>query len=136
MESFEPYKTYIIGGIAACAAGYILNKIYFSGGICKSKRRLDGKTVIITGANTGLGKETALELCKRGARVIMACRDLNKALIASEEIKQIYADANLVLEKLDLASMASIRSFADKINKQEDQISVLINNGGKIMFLG
>ena len=130
MEILESYKYHIVGGFAACAASYLLNKFYFSGGVCKSRRRLDGKTVIITGADTGLGKETAVELAKRGARVILACRDLNKALIASEEIKQVYAEANIVLEKLDLASLASIRSFADRVNKNEDQISVLINNGG------
>ena len=48
-------------------------------GICTSKNKLTGKTVIITGANAGIGKETAIDLAQRGARVIMACRDLKKA---------------------------------------------------------
>jgi NAD(P)-dependent dehydrogenase (short-subunit alcohol dehydrogenase family) len=50
-------------------------------GVCTSTNKLTGKTVIITGANAGMGKETALDLAGRGARVIMACRDLKKAEI-------------------------------------------------------
>jgi NADPH:quinone reductase-like Zn-dependent oxidoreductase len=55
---------------------------------CKSTNKLTGKTAIITGANTGIGKETAIDLSKRGARVILACRDLNKATIAKGIVEQ------------------------------------------------
>nr|XP_012220685.1 PREDICTED: retinol dehydrogenase 12 isoform X2 [Linepithema humile] len=54
---------------------------------CTSKVRLVGKTVIITGANTGIGKETARDLFRRGARVILACRDVQRANDALEDIK-------------------------------------------------
>lgn len=55
-------------------------------GRCTSTRKLDGKTVIITGANAGIGKGTAIEMAKRGATVIMACRDLKKGEIALNEV--------------------------------------------------
>jgi enoyl-[acyl-carrier-protein] reductase (NADH) len=47
-----------------------------AGGVCQSKRRLDGKIVVITGADSGIGYETALDLAKRGARIIMGCLDI------------------------------------------------------------
>lgn len=62
----------------------VLLKIYLqmTTGVCKSTNKLNGKTVIITGANTGIGKETALDLARRGARIILACRSVQKAVAA------------------------------------------------------
>ena len=124
-------SSYLLGAALIAILGFVANKFYFSGGVCESKRRLDGKTVIITGANTGIGKETALDLAKRGARVILACRDLKRANEAAEEVRKLSGNGNVVVEKLDLASLESVRSFAEKINKQEEQINILINNAGK-----
>ncbi|XP_044196412.1 retinol dehydrogenase 12 [Thunnus albacares] len=98
-----------------------------------SEDRLDGKTVIITGANTGIGKETARDLAGRGARIIMACRDLERAEEARSDILEDTGNENVVIRKLDLSDTRSIRAFAEIINKEEKQVNILINNAGIMM---
>ena len=94
---------------------------------------MKGKTVIITGANTGLGKEVALDLARRQARVILACRSLEKGEQAVKEILSKVKDAVLVVKNLDLSSLASVRTFAGEILKEEGRLDVLINNAGVYM---
>ena len=103
---------------------------YFGGGVCTSQTRMDDKTVLITGANTGIGKETAIDLARRGARVIMACRDMKKGQDALNEVAEKTGSSKLVLKQLDLASLASVRALAEDINKTEPKLHVLINNAG------
>ncbi|XP_057680378.1 retinol dehydrogenase 12, like [Corythoichthys intestinalis] len=95
-----------------------------------SEARLEGKTVLITGANTGIGKEAAADLATRGARVIMACRDLSKAEAAVKEVKERSLNDNVVCMKLDLADTKSIREFAQAVNEGEPNVNILINNAG------
>lgn len=73
-----------------------------------------GKVVIVTGANTGIGKETVLELARRGATVYMACRDKNRAEQAREEVILETKNTNVFFLELDLSSLESIRKFVDK----------------------
>ncbi|KAH7949042.1 hypothetical protein HPB49_004339 [Dermacentor silvarum] len=98
-------------------------------GKCRSTRDMSGKTVIITGGNRGIGKETARELCRRNARVILACRDIHKARAAADEIA---GDTGVRPEcmNLDLCSFHSIRQFAQQVLRQEERLDVLINNAG------
>jgi NAD(P)-dependent dehydrogenase (short-subunit alcohol dehydrogenase family) len=91
---------------------------------------MDGKTVLITGANAGIGKETAIDLARRGARVIMACRDMKRGEEALNEVAEKTGSSKLVLKQLDLASLASVRTFAEDVNKTEPELHVLINNAG------
>ncbi|KAF7644187.1 hypothetical protein LDENG_00226310 [Lucifuga dentata] len=97
---------------------------------CQSRVRLDGKTVIVTGANTGIGKTTAMELARRGARVILACRDRKRAEAAIQEIIQATGSSQVVFMQLDLASLQSVRSFAESFLQSESRLDVLINNAG------
>ncbi|CAH1261989.1 RDH12 [Branchiostoma lanceolatum] len=98
--------------------------------MCRSKARLDGKTVIITGANQGIGFETAKDLAGRGAKIILACRDLTRAQKAADGIKEKTKNENIIVHQLNLASLASVSSFAQKINETEEQLNILINNAG------
>jgi len=96
----------------------------------ESNVRMDGKTVLITGANSGIGKETAKDLAKRGARVIMACRTMDTANKARDEIIKESGNESVFVRKLDLSSQKSVREFAAEILKTEKKIDVLINNAG------
>lgn len=92
-------------------------------------KRLDNKVVVITGCNTGIGKETAHILSKRGARIIMLCRNVEKAEAAAQEIRSDTGNVVNVMS-LDLASLESVRNCAEKLLEAEDQIDILINNAG------
>ncbi|XP_033207588.1 retinol dehydrogenase 14-like isoform X2 [Belonocnema kinseyi] len=96
----------------------------------KFSGRLECKVTIITGSNSGIGKATALDFAKRGARVIMACRNLAKANVAKEEIVKLSGNENVVVRHVDLASLRSVRNFAQNIISTEDRLHVLVNNAG------
>ncbi|XP_005797790.2 retinol dehydrogenase 14-like isoform X1 [Xiphophorus maculatus] len=93
---------------------------------------MQGKTVIVTGANSGIGKATAAAIVKLQGRVIMACRDQTRAEEAAQDIRQeTGADGRQIMVKqLDLASLRSVRSFCEDIIKEEPQLHALINNAG------
>ena len=89
-----------------------------------------GKTAVVTGANTGIGKETALDFAQRGARVILACRDGDKAKDAAREITAETGSDKVVVRILDLGSFESVRAFAKLINETEERLDILVNNAG------
>ncbi|XP_070835943.1 dehydrogenase/reductase SDR family member 13-like [Chaetodon trifascialis] len=99
---------------------------------CQSSAKLDGKTAIVTGANTGIGKTTAMDLARRGARVIMACRDRRRAEAAIQEIVQETGNGQVIFMQLDLASLQSVRSFAEDFLRSESRLDLLINNAGLV----
>ncbi|XP_058464612.1 retinol dehydrogenase 14 isoform X3 [Malaya genurostris] len=104
--------------------------LYLTCGKITSSRNMEGKTVIITGANSGIGKETARDLAKRGARIIMACRNMATARVARDEIAQESGNEAVFVKKLDLSSQASIREFATEVLETESKLDVLIHNAG------
>ncbi|KAG5892716.1 hypothetical protein JTB14_001088 [Gonioctena quinquepunctata] len=89
---------------------------------------MNGKTVIITGATGGIGKETTKELATKGARVIMACRNVDAAKKLRDEIVEITKNENIIVKKLDISSQKSIREFAEDIIRTEPKLDVLLHN--------
>jgi len=100
---------------------------------CTSEARLDGKTAIVTGSSSGIGIETARDLAKRGARVIMAVRNVEKAKPILEDIKATTGSTNLQIMRLDLNSLKSVVEFAKEYKSKESRLDILVNNAGVMM---
>ncbi|XP_066506888.1 dehydrogenase/reductase SDR family member 13-like [Hoplias malabaricus] len=122
----------ILGVIFFGAVYLLLVETLFKKSSCKGRREMSGKTVIITGGNTGIGKATAMELARRGARVILACRNQQKAEAAISDIKMATGSTDVVYMQLDLSSLKSVRSFTETFLKTESRLDVLINNAGLV----
>jgi NAD(P)-dependent dehydrogenase (short-subunit alcohol dehydrogenase family) len=88
---------------------------------------LTGKRAIVTGANSGLGYHTALELARHGARVVLACRSAERGQKALDDLRAAAPDADAVLASLDLADLASVRAFAEA---HCEPLDLLVNNAG------
>lgn len=90
----------------------------------------NGKIAVVTGANSGLGKETASALAAKGAHVIMASRDIDKGLKARAEILLSNPKASLEVKVLDLGSLESIANFSNEVKAEYKKLDFLINNAG------
>jgi NAD(P)-dependent dehydrogenase (short-subunit alcohol dehydrogenase family) len=92
-----------------------------------------GRIAVITGANTGLGYETAKALAAKGAHVVLAVRNLAKGADAAQRIEQTHPGAVTSVQELDLGSLESIRAAAEELRTKHDTIDLLINNAGVMM---
>lgn len=86
---------------------------------------LSGKTAVVTGSNSGIGFEAALQLARKGARVVLACRDPERTRAAVERIKQQFPKAEVESMQLDLASLASIRAFTAAFLEKHAALNIL-----------
>jgi NAD(P)-dependent dehydrogenase (short-subunit alcohol dehydrogenase family) len=91
---------------------------------------LAGRTAIVTGANSGLGRASALALAGAGAKVVMACRDLVKAEEAADAVRGAHPGSCVETRRLDLADLASVFTFARDHRAQGDRLDILLNNAG------
>ena len=92
--------------------------------------RLDDRTVIVTGGNSGIGYTTALDLAKRGARVIIGCRSEVRGNEAEKNLRRESGSELIFFRQIDLGSLTSIRDFSTKILSEETRIDILVNNAG------
>jgi len=94
---------------------------------------MDGRVVLITGGNAGIGKETAVALASMGARVVFTARDEARGSDARTEIRTRSGSDEVEVMPLDLARFASVRDFAKRWGDEHDQLDVLVNNAGLIL---
>ena len=91
---------------------------------------LNGKVIIVTGANSGIGFETAKEFARKGAHTILACRSLEKGHDAAQRIQAEVPNARLEPMVLDLSHLKSVRAFAETFKASHDHLNMLVNNAG------
>jgi len=89
-----------------------------------------GRVAIVTGSNSGIGFETARVLAEKGATVVMACRNLEKAGPKADEIRSAHPGANVEVMELDLSDLDSVRRFAEAFRARHSRLDLLINNAG------
>jgi len=125
-------KTFLIVALLSIGAYYYSQ--WKKGGVVPAyllRTNLKGKTVLITGANTGIGLETSIELAKLGARVIVGSRSEQRANEAVKRIKQESSSEDVIFPApLDLGSLDSVRNFVRVIKENKEDVSILINNAG------
>ncbi|XP_037068992.1 retinol dehydrogenase 12-like [Pollicipes pollicipes] len=125
---WAPTALYLcIGGLC-----YLAFRRWMIGARCRSNATLEGKTAVVTGGNCGIGREAALELSRRGARVIIASRDVGKSRLAAAGIRS-ETGGEVIVKQLDLGSLQSVRAFADDVNKTEEKVHLLVNNAGCLL---
>lgn len=98
--------------------------------VADASGRMQGKTVIVTGGNAGIGRETARGLAERGARVVLAVRDPSSGEEARRDVVGSTANRDVEVMHLDLASFADVRRFADEFLRTHARLDVLVNNAG------
>ena len=133
----------LVGGVVAVAAGVGLVQYVRTqqNGSEKTTENwttanmpdLTGQVIIVTGANSGIGLAAAKEFARKGAQTILACRNMDKAWTALSELQAEIPQAKAEIMALDLASLDSVRQFAEAFKAKYDQLDVLVNNAGIMM---
>lgn len=101
-----------------------------SKGVCRCNVKLHGKIALVTGGNSGIGLETARDLARRGARVVIAARNVKKSNEAVSDIIVTTNNTSVDFMFLDLAKFSSIKEFVENFNKTYDRLDILVNNAG------
>ncbi|XP_046401445.1 retinol dehydrogenase 12-like isoform X2 [Ischnura elegans] len=117
--------------VSCVASAFLyLIKRSFSGGRCRCTENLTGKVIIITGANSGIGRATALELARRGAHLVLACRDLCEGERTKDWLSTASGNKSISTLQLDLNSFGSIEQFVKSFKLGYKRLYALVNNAG------
>ena len=108
---------YAFSAVGTVIGGMAVARAHLAGDLYAGEEQLYGKTVVVTGGDAGLGKATATELARRGASVVLACRDMRKCMEAKYEIIDATWNRRVECIRCDLASLDSIRQFVDEFRK-------------------
>jgi len=119
--ALKGYKEYTAGGYLNAAKGFKAEDLNV---------QLDGKSYMITGANSGIGKEAAVEIAKRGGVVHLVCRNPEYGEKAKQEIAESTGNSNIHLHILDMSLPSDVSAFARKFSEEHDKLDVLVNNAG------
>ena len=119
-------KAYLLG--IGVAVGLALLKRYFTGAYSPVSRNMHADIAVVTGGNTGIGRETVFLLARKGCTVIMGSRDHVKYEAALDELRKETKNANIFYCPLDLASKASVEQFANYVKQRYVRVDILINN--------
>ena len=99
-------------------------------GIYRPQVSMKGKVVVVTGGNSGIGLESAIDLARKGAKVVLGCRNKERGEKAVKVIKEKSGSDQVVVRHLDHQNLDSVRKFAETVSREEDKVYVLLNNAG------
>ncbi|XP_061640866.1 retinol dehydrogenase 12 [Phyllopteryx taeniolatus] len=120
------HPLWIVSTLLLCAVVRLQRRGSWDPRACPT--RLEGKTAVVTGGNSGIGKFIAMDFARRGARVILACRSVSRGAAAAKEIQAKTGNCDIHVRQVDLSSLDSVREFAEKILEEEKALHILVNN--------